>query len=160
MFTVFSCIIEKSRQATWPLVECSIPNWRGELDLQFGTQHSTNGSVEGFLPSYKGTYWYIMPNRGTIRFLTGTLSPQLPVKSARNSLNQRADLTGRWLYVQCRYYGLLRSVTGDAEFIMDPAFIIRKPIRIQDFFHETWFNGLCCTRESWFVPFNMIFSMF
>ena len=45
---------------------------------------------------------------------------------------------------------LPRVVTGDAGCVVKPAFIMRKPW-IQDFYHGSYFPGLCLKRESYFV---------
>ena len=58
-------------RTTWPLVDCCTSNRRGQVDLQFDIQQSTNGALQSFHTAHSGTYWHIMPNSGTIRFLTG-----------------------------------------------------------------------------------------
>jgi len=54
------------------LVDCCTSNRRGQVDLQFDIQQSTNGALQSFHTAHSGTYCHIMPNSGTIRFLTGS----------------------------------------------------------------------------------------
>jgi hypothetical protein len=68
----FSYLMTSNGRTTWPLVDCCTSNRRGQVDLQFDIQQSTNGALQSFHTAHSGTYWHIMPNSGTIRFLTGT----------------------------------------------------------------------------------------
>jgi hypothetical protein len=68
----FSYLMTSNGRTTWPLVDCCTSNRRGQVDLQFDIQQSTNGALQSFHTAHSGTYWHIMPNSGTIRFLTGS----------------------------------------------------------------------------------------
>jgi hypothetical protein len=63
--------MKSNGRTTWPLVDCCTSNRRGQVDLQFDIQQSTNGALQSSNTAHSGTYWHIMPNSGTVQFLTG-----------------------------------------------------------------------------------------
>jgi hypothetical protein len=95
----FSYLMTSNGRTTWPLVDCCTSNRRGQVDLQFDIQQSTNGALQSFHTAHSGTYWHIMPNSGTIRFLTGT--PKKPTQPPKEGKKQTTTINGViWHYCQ------------------------------------------------------------